>query len=177
MNKPFPPVVIVDETDREIGSAMLAEVWQKGFYHRIAVVFVLDDSGRMLLQLRGSEVKIYPGRWDQAAGGHVDEGYSYDQTAQKELAEETGIEGVELVPLGTFQTSNPFGDGRISNEFERVYLARVPGNIALKPELSEVSQLKWHTRNEIKSLLTTRPDQLTPGLIEALARFFPEFIN
>lgn len=45
---------------------MLAEVWQKGL-HRIASVFVEDDQGRMLLQRRGPNVKVYPNCWDQAA--------------------------------------------------------------------------------------------------------------
>lgn len=65
---------------------MLAEVWQKGL-HRIASVFVEDDQGRMLLQRRGPNVKVYPNCWDQAAGGHVDEGFTYEQTAANELAE------------------------------------------------------------------------------------------
>ncbi len=50
--KKYPPVIVVDENDHEIGSAMLAEVWQKGLYHRGVSIFVLDDQGRMLLQLR-----------------------------------------------------------------------------------------------------------------------------
>lgn len=65
--KIYPPVVVVDENDNEIGSAPLAEVWKKGLYHRIVSVFVQDDKGRMLLQKRGADAKIYPNCWDQAA--------------------------------------------------------------------------------------------------------------
>jgi len=45
----YPPVVVVDKEDNEIGTAMLSEVWQKGLYHRIASIYVLDDDGRILL--------------------------------------------------------------------------------------------------------------------------------
>lgn len=124
-----PPIVVVDENDNEIGSAMLAEAWEKGLYHRIVSIFVMDYRGRILLQLRGPNVKIYPNCWDQAAGGHVDEGFSYDQAAVNELAEELDIRDVPLKLLGTFRTNNKLDDGRIINQFERVYLAKVPQGV------------------------------------------------
>jgi len=74
----YPPVVIVDENDNEIGTAMLADAWRQGLYHRVVAIFIIDNQGRMLLQLRSPDVKVYPNRWNQAAGGHVDEGQSYE---------------------------------------------------------------------------------------------------
>lgn len=59
----YPPVIVVDEHDNEIGSTMLAEVWAKGLYHRIVSVFVQDEAGRLLLQLRAAHVKMFPGCW------------------------------------------------------------------------------------------------------------------
>jgi isopentenyldiphosphate isomerase len=127
----YPPVVVVDENDNEIGSAPLAEVWQKGLYHRIVAVFIEDDQGRMLLQLRGPNVSVYPNCWDQAAGGHVDEGQSYDQAAINELAEEIGLHNVALTTLGTYRSSRQDGEC-IINQFERVYLVRVPHDVVLQ---------------------------------------------
>lgn len=34
-NGKYPQVVVTDENDNVVGSAMLDEVWQKGLYHRI----------------------------------------------------------------------------------------------------------------------------------------------
>jgi isopentenyl-diphosphate delta-isomerase len=168
----YPPVVIVDEHDDEIGTAMLAEVWQQGLYHRIVSVFVQDDQGRMLLQLRSPNVAVYPNCWDQAAGGHVDEGQTYDQTAYNELLEETGIEGVEFAVLGTFRSNNKEGD-RIINQFERVYLAHVPHDVALCPEAEEVSSLQWFTPEELKRQIAERPETFTSGLLYCLNHYFP----
>lgn len=173
---PYPPVVIVDEEDNEIGSASLTEVWQKGLYHRVASIFVQDEQGCMLLQLRGPNVAVYPNCWDQAAGGHVDEGQTYDQAARNELAEEIGITDVDLTPLGTFRSNNKEGD-RIINQFERVYLARIPHDITLHPEAKEVNKLQWFTQEELKREIAERPETFTPGLLYGLREYFPQFLT
>jgi isopentenyl-diphosphate delta-isomerase len=172
----YPPVVIVDENDNEIGTAPLTEVWQKGLYHRIVSIFVQDDQGRMLLQLRSPEVKIYPNCWDQAAGGHVDAGQTYDQAAANELAEELGLQDVTLKVLGTFRSNNKFDDGRIINQFERVYVAQVPHDVVLRPEASEVSKLLWFTTAELKVQIAKHPEKFTSGLLYGLREYFPALL-
>ena len=167
-NKQYPPVVVVDEKDNEIGVAALAEVWQKGLYHRIVSVFVVDDRERVLLQLRSPQVKIYPNCWDQAASGHVDAGQTYEQAAANELAEEVGLRGVKLETLGTFRSNNHLGDGRIINQFERVYKAAVPHGTAVEPDSQEVSKLQWFTAAELKARIAQNPEAFTPGLLQAL---------
>jgi isopentenyl-diphosphate delta-isomerase type 1 len=169
----YPPVVIVDEQDNEIGTAMLSEAWQRGLYHRIVSVFVQDDQGRMLLQLRSPNVAVYPNCWDQAAGGHVDAGQTYDQAAHNELLEEIGIEDTELTVLGTFRSNNREGD-RIINQFERSYLAQVPHDIALRPEAEEVSSLRWFTPEELKQEVAERRESFTPGLLHCLNLYFSD---
>lgn len=173
----YPPVVIVDEHDNEIGTATLAVAWQKGLYHRGSSVFIIDDRNRMLLQLRGSQVGIYPNRWDQAAGGHVDKGHSYEETAVQELAEELGIKNIPLTTLGTFVSKDRLDDARINNQFERVFLARVSHDIELKPEQSEISKLQWFTAAELAAEIEKNPGTFTPGLLYALRTYLPEFIQ
>jgi isopentenyl-diphosphate Delta-isomerase len=172
--KTYPPIIVVDEDDNELGSATSAEVWRKGLYHRIVSVFVVDDQGRMLLQLRGSQVKVYPNCWDQAAGGHVDVGSSYDQAAQNEVTEETGLDGVVLTTVGTYRSNTTQGD-RIINQFERIYVAHVSHDVKLRAEQDEVSKLQWFTPTELRLLITEHPANFTPGLLYALRQYFPLF--
>ncbi|HSX33298.1 MAG TPA: NUDIX domain-containing protein [Candidatus Saccharimonadales bacterium] len=169
-----PPVVVVDDHDNEVGSAPLAEVRQKGLYHRVVAVFVIDNKGRMLLQLRGTGVKVYPNYWDQAAGGHVDQGQTYQTTAISELAEELGLYNLALTELGTYRSNTQEGD-RLINQFERVYKVAVPHDIALNPEKSEINKLQWFTPLELKLLITRQANTCTPGLLHDLAAYFPEF--
>ncbi len=173
---PYPPVIVVDENDNEVGSAMLAEVWKKGLYHRIVSIFVEDDRGRMLLQQRGPSMKLFPGRWDQAAGGHVDEGHDYDQAATLELAEEIGLHDVALTAVATFPYHERF-DGRIINQFVRVYSVKVPHDVVLQPEAKEVSKLQWFTLAELKAQVAKHPEDFTPGLLHDLRKFFPTVLG
>lgn len=168
----YPPVIIVDEHDNEVGVAPLTEAWQKGLYHRIVSVFVQDDQGRTLLQLRGPHVAIYPNCWDQAAGGHVDRGQTYDQAARNELHEETGLTDVALTELGTFKSNSKEGE-RIINQFERVYLARVPHNVELRREATEVSRLQWFAPEELSRQITEHPEACTPGLLYCISNYLP----
>jgi isopentenyldiphosphate isomerase len=167
----YPPVVIVDEKDIEIGLAMLSDVWQKGLYHRIVSVHIKDEQGRMLLQLRGPHVKVYPNLWDQAAGGHVDEGFTYESAAQQEIAEELGLENVSLQAVATYIYQGNDGD-RIINQFTRVYIANIPSDSVLKIAVDEISTLKWFTIEELTELIKTDPTSLTPGYLKELQAYF-----
>lgn len=174
-NAPYPPVVVVDENDNILGSATLAEVWNKGLYHRIVSIFIVDSDQRMLLQLRSPQVMMYPNCWDQAAGGHVDEGFTYEQTAKKELFEELGLDGVKLEVAGTFRSNNALNGARIVNQFERVYIARVPRDVALRPDPEEVSAVQWFTSAELTAQITQHTEKFTPGLLYALRKYFSDF--
>ncbi len=169
----YPPVVVVDENDNEIGSAMLTEVLEKGLYHRIVSVFVQDESGRMLLQLRGPEVKVFPNCWDQAAGGHVDVGHTYEQTAINEAEEELGLRDIKLEILGTHCSNTPDGN-RVVNEFERAFLVQIPHGTPLKPQADEITSLRWVEPAELKSATMEHPEEFTPGLLYCLKTYFPD---
>ena len=62
-----------------------------GEVHRIVVVCVFGEDGRMLIQQR-TWMKIgWPGLWDLSAGGSALAGETSQQAASRELAEEVGI--------------------------------------------------------------------------------------
>lgn len=159
-----------------MGLAMLAEVWKKGLYHRISSVFIKDDEGRMLLQRRGSGVKLYPNCWDQAAGGHVDEGFTYETTAANELAEEVGLHDLQLQVVATYRFST-HEDDKIINQFVRVFLATVPHDTPLQPQADEVSELQWFTPEGLKRMIADQPEVFTPGFLYELRKFFPALVG
>lgn len=67
---------------------------------RFASVLVVDARGHVLLQERDEHAGIDPDRWG-FVGGHVEPGESYAGAAVRELAEETGLTGLEaLVEVG-----------------------------------------------------------------------------
>jgi isopentenyldiphosphate isomerase len=98
----YPPVIVVDKDDQEIGLEMLAKVWEKGLRHRIVRIMVEDETGRILLQRRNPRMLLYPGYWDNSAAGHVDEGMTYLAAAVQEVTEELGIVDPKLEEIGHY---------------------------------------------------------------------------
>jgi 8-oxo-dGTP pyrophosphatase MutT (NUDIX family) len=68
--------------------------------HRTTFVVVRATDGRVLIHRRSDDKDVWPGRWDLAVGGVVTAGEDYDAAARRELAEEIGVTGATLVPLG-----------------------------------------------------------------------------
>lgn len=89
----------VDENDRVIGRVSRADMRARRLRHRAVFVAVTDGSGRLLVHRRSSAKDIWPGWCDIAVGGVVTSGEDYVVAAHRELAEEIGIERVELLEL------------------------------------------------------------------------------
>lgn len=167
----YPPVVVVDEQDNVIGNAPLAEVLEKGLYHRIVSVHVQDEGGAMLLQLRSPHVRLYPNSWDQAAGGHVDEGHTYESAALAELEEELGITDVPLRIVDTYRYRGKEGEASI-NQFVRVYLVTVSRDSQIHIEPKEITTVQWFTLDELRMLVHEQPEHFTPGYLQELRSYF-----
>src|SRR6185312_5213221 len=87
-------VVVVNDNDEVIGTMSRSEAHANGRPHRIAIVYVENDRGEFLVQVRVG------GTLDHSVGGHVDPGESYEATAIRELEEELGIKNQKLVLVG-----------------------------------------------------------------------------
>lgn len=165
-----PPVLIVDENDEPVGTAPIEEVYQKGLRHRVARVMVEDGEGNIALQKRSSTIIGYPNCWDNSAGGHVDEGESYKQAAERELFEEIGVKD-ELQAVGGFST-NVVDNDRIVNRFSRVFKVTVDRDISFAVHKKEVSEVRWFSVEQVKTLIEESPDAVTDGLSEIIKRFY-----
>ena len=64
--------------------------------HRSVAIIVTSSDGRLLVHRRADHKDVFPGLWDLAAGGVVAPGETYELAAERELAEELGIDGVEI---------------------------------------------------------------------------------
>ncbi len=157
-----PPVVTVDQDDTIIGEMPLSEARATGTIYRVVFVVVVDGQGRYLLQKRSQHMVLFPGRWDAAAGGHVDGGHSYEEAARLELAEEVGVHDVPLTQIAHFYTDMPLM-GIASKRYVTVY--RVNLDVLPKqPEGDEVAELRWFTVDEIASLVREHPELVAEGL-------------
>jgi len=100
MTTPVERVDIVDDDDVVVDTVPRGVMRRDRLRHRATFVVVRSSNGRLLIHRRSSAKDLWPGRWDLAVGGVVTAGEDYDSAAQRELAEEIGVTGARLRPLG-----------------------------------------------------------------------------
>lgn len=162
---PEEQVVLVDSSDREMGSMEKLRAHEEGALHRAVSVFVFDRLGRLLLQQR-SAAKYHGARlWSNSCCGHPRPGESPFAAAARRLKEEMGLE-CPLRPVTTFLYRAQVGT-LVEHELDHVFVGR--SDHEPRPDPSEV--MAWRTAglSEIERDLTDRPDRYTPWLPLALA--------
>ena len=89
---------------------------------RVAVVFLVDARGHVLLQHRDEHAPRAANLWGMV-GGHVEDGEDFDSAVRREILEETGIE-LPAEALALWQAPEfEYSDGHRSDY--RVYAGRV----------------------------------------------------
>lgn len=92
-------IQIVDRDNLETVALSRRIMREQGLIHRASYILVFNDQEELFLQKRTATKDLYPSCWDVAAGGVVLAGESYEESAERELAEELGVAGVFFTPL------------------------------------------------------------------------------
>ena len=142
-------VDMVDADDRVVATITRAEMRRSQAWHRAVYVLVQDSAGRVLLQQRSFEKDLAPGAWDIGAGGVVGAGESYDDAARRELAEELGVIGIALEPLGPVRLVG--GGLRLHG---RVYRAVHDGPFTFDD--GEVLRVEWVEADALAQVIAER---------------------
>ena len=93
-------VALVDRSGAVVGHAERSVVRRENLMHSATAVLVRDPAGLIYVHRRSPDKDWAPGHHDAAAGGVLTEGEERAASAARELAEELGINGAELRPLG-----------------------------------------------------------------------------
>lgn len=144
-------VDLVDEHDVVIGTITRAEMRATDAWHRAVYLIVQRGDGAVLIQQRSFAKDFAPGAWDIGAGGVVGAGEAYDDAAERELAEELGVTGVPLEPLGPVRFASVDG----LRLHGRAYRVRHDGPFSFDD--GEVLRTEWVTVDELAALLAVRP--------------------
>lgn len=154
---------VVDEHDVVLRQASIREVYDKLLNHRIVHVLVFDGKGRMLFQLRSTNMSYRPGFWATSAGGHVRAGENYKAAAQRELQEELGIVA-DLKPFSKDVYEGPRG----MKKFLTTFKASHEGPFA--PDPAEVERVAFFNLEEIREMLLR--EKIHPELLFLLQKHF-----
>ena len=116
-------VVLVDESDNEIGSMEKLEAHQApGQLHRAISVFLFDSTGRLLLQRRSHQKHHFQRLWGNTACSHPRPGEETVAAGERRLREEMGIRA-SLRELGTFTyRAEDAESGLVEHELDHVLI-------------------------------------------------------
>ena len=128
----------------------------------IAVVFLVDGAGRVLLQHRDEHAPRSPDQWGMV-GGHVEPGEDFDTAAHRELLEETGIKASPGLLQRWATEDFTYSDG------ERLHYELYAGLVDLTDDDIVVG--------EGRAIVFLDPEE-TSGLdlAESAAHFLPRFL-
>lgn len=160
----------VDENDNPIGSIGRDETRKTGARYRIVRVTVETAEGDVLMQKRLHTKKDFPDCWDTSAGGNIAYGESYKVAAERELREETGIQGADLEGVAYFYGEAISPEGNTMNRFTKVYRVVVPKTIQTIPQPEEVAELRWVTPEELKGIIAE--GKITDGLKQTYEQYY-----
>ncbi len=171
MERPRLPdeVILVDEADREVGTAEKLSAHQNGGrLHRAFSVFIFNSAGQMLVQRRSTAKYHFGGLWTNACCSHPRPGESMAAAARIRLKQEFGIDA-ELRPAFSFiYRAVDNASGLTEYEIDHVFTGRFDGEPSPNPE--EIDEWKWVDRGALTSDVQARPERYSPWFRIALER-------
>lgn len=129
--------------------------------HPVVHLHIINRSGELYLQKRSMKKDIQPGKWDTAAGGHIDYGERVLEALYREAREELGFMDFNPVYLMSYQFESDI-------EIEMVNVFAAVGKFDLKPDEDEVDDGRWWSMQEIEESLGK--SVFTPNFEQELVR-------
>jgi isopentenyl-diphosphate delta-isomerase len=139
----------VDEDGRALAIVARSRVRAENLLHRSVAVVVRSTGGDVLVHRRAAWKDVWPGYWDLAVGGLVGVGEPWAAAARRELAEELGVEVVELAELGAFT----YRDAQVAC-LARVYAVTSSGPFRFADH--EVVEAEWVPSAELEGWVAGR---------------------
>lgn len=140
----------VDETGSVLGIVTRARMRAENLRHRAVYVVVRTVEDRIVVHRRADWKDVWGGFWDLAFGGVMNVGEPWAAGARRELAEEAGIETVDVYDLGTFS----YEDTAVSL-LGRAFL--VTTDAATRPHDGEVVEIGHVPRAGLRAWAAARP--------------------
>ena len=151
-------VILVNEKDEQIGTMPKLEAHEKGVLHRAFSVFVLNDSGELMMQQRAASKYHSPLLWTNSCCSHQRVGESNIEAGKRRLFEEMGFV-TELKDVVSFIYKASFDNGLTEHEFDHVLVGTYNENPNIN--IDEVNNFKWMTLEQVKVDMELNPEIYT----------------
>ena len=162
-------VILVDETDKEIGFEEKIKAHKEAKLHRAFSIFVFNSKAEMLLQKRAKSKYHSGGLWSNACCSHPRPKEDIEQAAHRRLMEEMGFD-CDLQPSFDFVYKANLDHELTEYEFDHVFIGKYDGKVKLNPK--EAEDFKWISIDDLKENVEKHPEKYTVwfkcALIEVL---------
>lgn len=165
-------VVYVNKNDEVIGSGSIPDGVMQGVAFRASRVLLINERDEALMQQRSADTLLYPSRWNESATGHVDVREDYVDAAVRELQEEIGVSDVVLSEIDTFFVEEDAPEGVPKYSFNRLYVGVYSEKTLPSIDPDELTKVQWVSFDELSTWINEKPEDFTPGAVQALNIFF-----
>ena len=156
-------LILVDESDNEVGTATKERAHLDGLLHRAFSVVLTRGEGDdfELLIARRAYAKYHSGGlWANSCCSHPRAGEELLDAVKRRVGEELGCEVSGLRELGSFIYKTEFDDGLIENEIDHVLVGECVGTPIPNP--AEIAQLRWIAPKDLGEMLEQSPKRFAP---------------
>jgi isopentenyl-diphosphate delta-isomerase len=151
-------VILVDESDNEVGTMEKLEVHQKGVLHRAFSILIVNSKGEWLLQKRAWRKYHSPGLWTNTCCSHPRPGEPVEEATARKLEQEMGIKA-SLKLAYKFIYMAPL-NGLIEHELDYVFTGVTDDVPVVNRE--EVEEWKYMSPAQIRAEMQSHPGSFTP---------------
>ena len=154
-------LIRVDENDNELGFLSKGECHDgDGLLHRAFSVFLFDPDGRLLIQQRSAEKRLWPLFWANSCCSHPRAGETMAEATERRLLDELGV----ITPLHfiyKFRYQASYEGLGSEHELCWVYVGRVE-EFQLRPNPLELAAWRFVEPSEVDQLMADPDEPLAP---------------
>lgn len=151
-------VILVDESDNEVGTMEKMEAHQKGLLHRAFSILIFNSNGEMLLQQRADEKYHSGGLWTNACCSHPRPGEPIEDAGKRKLLQEMGF-SCDLNYSHKFVYKVELDNQLTEHEWDYVLVGYYDGSPDLNP--SEAQAWKYESLEIIRNDANLHPEKYT----------------
>jgi isopentenyl-diphosphate delta-isomerase len=151
-------VILVDESDKDIGSMEKLEAHEKGLLHRAFSILIFNSNREMLIQKRSWKKYHSPGLWTNTCCSHPRPGEAMIDATSRKLMQEMGF-GAPLKFAFKFIYQARLDNNLTEHELDHVYTGQFDGTPIANQD--EVQDWRFVSIESAIREIGDHPDQFT----------------